>query len=139
MRRKANLASRTEPNPVHLELVGGQKLHVVRRRGEDRVSLISPNGEISFTLRITSAGPVLCFERALTIEASDTLEIVGRRVAIRGHESVAIESGADATIEVAGDLTSTARIQNLCARVGDVNVKANDDVRLTGERIRLNT
>jgi hypothetical protein len=89
-------------------------------------------------LRITPSGPVLRFDRDLTIEASEALDLVGRRVGIRGREGVAIESGADATIEVAGDLTSTARIQNLRARVGDVNVKANDDIRLNGERIKLN-
>ncbi|MBZ5638492.1 MAG: hypothetical protein LAO51_06990 [Acidobacteriia bacterium] len=142
MRQKANLAVRAELRSARrggLELVGGQRLVVARRGGEDLVTLVARDGEISFTLRITPSGPVLRFDRDLTIEASEALDLVGRRVGIRGREGVAIESGADATIEVAGDLTSTARIQNLRARVGDVNVKANDDIRLTGERIRLNT
>ena len=81
----------------------------------------------------------MSFERALTIETKDALELIGRRVALRGREGVEIESGADATMNIAGDLTSTARIQNLRASVGNVNVKANDDVRLIGERIKLNT
>lgn len=142
MREKGNLAYRAESRstrPVRLELVGGQRLLVVREGGEDTVTLVAGDGEISFTLRITPSGPVLRFERGLTIEASDAFELVGRRVAIRGFEGVAIESGADATIEVAGDLTSTARIQNLRARTGNVNVKANDDIRLNGERIKLNS
>lgn len=142
MRQKANLAYRTEPppaRPARLELVGGQQLLVARERGEDTVTLVARDGEISFTLRITPGGPVLRFERGLTIEARDTFELVGRRIAIRGYEGVAIESDADATIEVVGDLTSTARIQNLRARAGNVNVKANDDIRLNGERIKLNS
>lgn len=120
------------------ELVGGQRL-VVERGGEaDLVTLVAPGGEIAFSLRVTPAGPVLRFERGLEIEASGELALTGERVAIRGKRGVSIESEGDAAIEVAGDLTSTARVQNIRARLGNVNVKANDDVRLRGERIRLN-
>jgi hypothetical protein len=35
-------------------------------------------------------------------------------------------------------LDSQARIQNITAVLGNVNVKANDDVRMNGERVRMN-
>lgn len=37
-----------------------------------------------------------------------------------------------------GDIATRAREQVIEARLGDVRVKANDDVKLNGERIRLN-
>jgi large exoprotein involved in heme utilization and adhesion len=142
MRRRSNLAvaRRRRSNGVaRLELVGGQQL-VVERGGEtDVITLVAPSGDITFSLRVTPGGPVLRFERGLTIEASGELELAGRRVAIRGEDSVSIESGGDAAIEVAGDLSTSARIQNIRARLGNVNVKANDDVKVVGERILLNT
>jgi hypothetical protein len=141
MRRMAKRAAaarhRAEEMARH-DLVGGQQLLVERSDDADVVTLVAQTGEVQFSLRVTPAGPVLRFERGLKIEASGELELAGRRVAIRGEAGVSIESGGDAAISVAGDLSSSARIQNIRARLGNVNVKANDDVRLRGERIRLN-
>ncbi len=123
---------------LRVALVGRQRLHLDRRRDADVVTLFAPDGRVSFSVRVTPSGPVLTFDDSLTIEANDALELRARRVAISGREGVSIESGADASIEVAGDFTSTARVQNVRARLGNVNLKANDDVRLRGERIRLN-
>jgi hypothetical protein len=137
-RRQAALIAPGTAEVVDLELVGRQHLRIERGAKDDRVTLVARDGRISFSLRVTPEGPVLQFEGGLTIEAGDSLALAGRRVAIRGAESVSIESGGDASVEVAGDLSTTARIQNIRARLGNVNVKANDDVRLRGERIRLN-
>jgi hypothetical protein len=141
MRRIAKRAAadrgRTQELVRH-DLVGGQQLCIERGGDADVVTLVAPGGEIQFSLHVTPAGPVLRFERGLKIEASGELELAGRRVAIRGEAGVTIESGGDAAISVAGDLSSSARVQNIRARLGNVNVKANDDVRLRGERIRLN-
>jgi hypothetical protein len=41
-------------------------------------------------------------------------------------------------LQASGDLHSEARIQNVTATLGDVNVRANDDVKLSGERVRVN-
>jgi hypothetical protein len=37
-----------------------------------------------------------------------------------------------------GDLKTEARIQEIRARLGNVNVSANDDVRIDGERVMVN-
>ena len=140
MRRTAKHreARRRAQDIVSHDLVGGQRLVVERGGDADLVTLVAPGGEIAFSLRVTPSGPVLRFEHGLEIEASGALALTGERVAIRGKRGVSIESEGDAAIEVAGDLTSTARVQNIRARLGNVNVKANDDERLRGERIRLN-
>ena len=60
------------------------------------------------------------------------------RVAIHGRRDVSISSGGDATVEAAGDLETFARAQHHTANLGNVNIRANDDVRLNGERVRMN-
>jgi len=123
---------------ARLEMMAGQQLIVERGRDGDVLTLLAADGAVMFSLQVTADGPVLRFDGALKIEASGDLTLAGQRVAIRGANGVSIESGADATINVAGDLSTNARIQSIRARLGNVNVTANDDVRLTGERIKLN-
>ena len=142
MIEKTSLLRRTAVDvgaPLRIELAGGQSLQVLRGDREDVVLLVDREGDTAFTLRLTEDGPVLRFERGLTIETRETLALAGRRVDIRGTEGVSICSGGDAVIDVAGELNSTAHTQHLSARLGNVNVKANDDVRLNGERIKLNS
>lgn len=121
-----------------VELVGGQCLRIERDGDSDVLTLYSDGQRPSISIRVTPEGPVLGFEGGLRVQASGVLEFHGERVAINGAQGVSIRSGGDAKIEAAGDLTTTARIQNIRARLGNVNVKANDDVRLRGERVRLN-
>ena len=47
-------------------------------------------------------------------------------------------SPANASLVVAGDLETYARVQHHTATLGNVNIRANDDVRLNGERVRMN-
>jgi hypothetical protein len=126
-------------SPVRIELARGHRLQVCRSDREDVVTLLDREGETAFTLRLTEQGPILSFERGLTIETRETLGLVARRVDICGTEGVSLRSGGDAAIDVAGELTTSAHTQHLSARLGNVNVKANDDVRLNGERIKLNS
>ena len=51
---------------------------------------------------------------------------------------VMVSSGGDAAIHVGRDLEISARAQSLRAELGDISLKANDDIRLDGERIRNN-
>ena len=80
----------------------------------------------------------LHLDGSLRLEASGGLAVDAKHVAIHGREGLTLSSGRDANIEVAGDLHSHARIQNLTADLGNVNVKANDDVMLNGERVMVN-
>jgi len=96
------------------------------------------DGVPTLTIRITEGGPVLSFHDSLQIQAAGIVGIEGQTVAIRGREGVQIESGGNTSIVAKGDFSSVADAQSIRARLGDVEVKANDDVRLRGERIKLN-
>jgi hypothetical protein len=100
--------------------------------------LLGQNGEVCLSIEVTPAGPLLRFDGGLLLEATGGLAVCAQQVAIHGREGVAISSGGDARIDVAGDLETQARIQNITAVLGNVNVKANDDVKLNGERVMVN-
>lgn len=132
------IAVETHESDLALDLAGGQRLIVARRDAGDLLTLLAPSGAVSLSIRVTPSGPVLSFESGLKIEATGALELAGQSLVLRGTEGVSVESGGDAQIYAAGDLSTSAQIQNIQARLGNVNVKANDDVRLRGERVRLN-
>jgi hypothetical protein len=120
-------------------LVGGQQLVLERNSCRSVLKLISRNGEIHLSVYTTAEGHVLQFDGThLIIQASGTLAIAADNVAIHGRNGIAITSGADAHIRVARDLHTEARVQNIAATLGNVNVKANDDVKLNGERVLMN-
>jgi uncharacterized protein (DUF2345 family) len=122
-----------------LELIGNQKLLVERGSGSNTLKLISKDGYLSFSICVTSEGAVLHFEGpSLMVQSSGDLAVDARRVAIHGREGVAISSGGNASICAAGDMKLEAQEQDITARLGSVNVQANDDVRVRGERIKLN-
>jgi hypothetical protein len=131
---------RTAERPVRtLDLFADHQLVVEPGVQGDLLRILGSDGGVSVSIQITSAGPVLHFEGGgLAIQTKGDLTVNAARVAIHGREGVVLSSGGDAHLCAAGDFHGQARIQNITARLGNVNIKANDDVRLNGERIRSN-
>jgi len=132
--------SPAEPAPLQeLALHGDHRLVVERGTPNDVVKVLAADGQIRLYIDLTPAGPVLRVEGcSLLIEAAGDLAIDAERIALRGRGGVALASGGDVAICAAGRLDSTATIQQITATLGNVNVKANDDVKLKGERIKMN-
>lgn len=125
--------------PTTVALVGGQQLVVERLPAANVLKLLSADGQLTLSIRVTPAGPVLHLEGAgLMIQTDGDLAVSAGRVAIHGRDGVAISTGGDVHLHAVGDLHSTARIQNLTADLGNVNLKANDDVKINGERVLVN-
>ena len=122
-----------------IELIGDRQLVVEHRPAENVLQIVGADGRVSLSIHITPAGPVLRFEGSgLIVQTAGALEIDAQRVLIQGREGVAIASGGDAVIQVAGALSLQADAQQLTARLGDIEIRANDDVAVNGERIRMN-
>jgi hypothetical protein len=136
---KRNSVTTTDPGLQTLPLVGRQQLVIERGRDRNVLKVVGSDGSVKLSVHITPAGPVLRFEGSgLMIETAGDLAIAAEQVSIHGREGVVITSGKDAHICVEGDLSLRAAAQNITAELGDVNVRANDDVMLDGERIRMN-
>ncbi len=92
--------------------------------------LIAADGKQTLALRITAAGLELEFVGGLSLKTDGDLALSARRIDLNATEGMSLTT--------AGDLTTTGRSQTIVADLGDVKVKANDDVRLNGERVLVN-
>lgn len=107
--------------------------------GEECLRLLGADGATSLTIRLTAAGPVVELSGAsLTLKVDGDLALAARRLMLHGAEEVAISSDADFRMVAGGSLVTQGRRQEVTATHGDVKVYANDDVKMDGERIRMN-
>jgi hypothetical protein len=122
-----------------IRLIGKQQLVIRRRRQVDLVQLLDAEGRLALSIEVTKDGPVLQLDGSqLTIRATGDLAIEAEHLKLHGRKGVLLASDQDVDVRAVGDLNSRARIQNITADLGNVNVKANDDVKLQGERIKMN-
>lgn len=133
-------AEESTPSVHTMELIGEHELQIQRAFGNDVIRIVNPEGRVGITISVTRDGFTLNLEGAgLRLATTGTLGISAERLALHGEKGIDITTGGDATIRAAGDMHSEARVQNITATLGNVNVQANDDVRVDGERIRLNS
>jgi len=126
-------------NTQIVDLVAQQKLVIEYHHISNVLNIIDSDGIVSLSIHLTKEGPVVRIAGgALTIQAEGNLTIDAERVAIHSQKGMALTTGGNFHIEAAGDLHSKARIQTITADLGNVDIKANDDVTLDGERIRMN-
>lgn len=111
--------------------LGGYALHIERIQDGHLLRLNGPGGEQALEIALTPEGPVLRFQGGMRMDLAGDLAVDARLVSLHGREGLVLTSGADATLVAEGDL-------NARARLGDLSVRANDDVRIDGERIRMN-
>lgn len=122
-----------------LALAGEHRLTVERQGEEDVLRIEGPDGGLRLSVVVTPRGPEVRLEGSdLRIRSTGSLDIDAEHVAIRGRRGLTLRSDAEAELNVAGKLRTEARSQRIVARRADVSVYANDDVKLDGERIRMN-
>lgn len=111
--------------------LGHYALHIDRIEGGHLLRLTGPEGERALEIALTPEGPVLRLHGGLRMDLVGDLAIDAKRVSLHGREGLVLSSGTDAALVAAGDFSVQAEL-------GDVSVRANDDVRIDGERIRMN-
>ena len=92
--------------------------------------LYAADGKQTIALRVTAAGLELEFVGGLSLKTDGDLALSARRIDLNATEGMSLTT--------AGDLKTTGRTQTIVADLGDVKLKANDDVRLNGERVLVN-
>ncbi len=138
--RRARPGSRIRSKQQAIGLAGGRQIEIVREPDVEVVRILEGNKRPAMSVRITSQGLDVTLDGAsLTLRAAGTLNLEAEHLRLTGRSGVCLRSEGDAVIEVAGKLQTTARSQALVATLGEVHVSANDDVKLDGERILLNS
>jgi hypothetical protein len=128
-----------EGAPLQVRLAERQRLDVVAAPGTGELRLFGTDGSLRLRLELTPGGTVLHVAgKDLKIDVRGDLALAADRLALVGRRELALHTEGTLSIAAEGDLHSTARAQHIAARLGNVDVKANDDVRLNGERVMVN-
>jgi hypothetical protein len=67
------------------------------------------------------------------------LRVEAERVSLVGRREVSIETAGDLAVRAGGRVSLTGSDQVISAGIGNVDIHANDDVRVSGERVLLNS
>lgn len=115
--------------------------------GDDRITVRGGGGDVELEVTFTDRGPVLHFRAAeMSLSAEGRLALDCNDLEVRARRSIVQESqgdlvqlaAGDARISAAGELSARAADTCIESTRGDVELHANDDVRLLGERVKLN-
>lgn len=129
-------------------LPSGRKLEVQTDADADVLRFRASSGECVLTIHLTDAGPVVRVgAAAVEVRAATRLSLECEEFELRAAKNAAIEVGGDlvervggsANRIVRGDVTFQAQHARMEARPGGIELRANDDVRVTGERVLLNS
>jgi|GEM_PF-1536340 len=127
------------PKQEILEFKHNNRLLISREQAQDTVQVLHPSGEVQITIKMTEQGPVISLSGdIIEIEAKEKFTIKSPVIDLKASEEIKLTSEGDLHTNVKRDSFNTARIQHITADLGNVNIKANDDVRLDGERVKLN-
>lgn len=111
--------------------VGDHFLHIEAAGDGHHLRLVGPGGGQSVEIVVTPQGPVLRLGSGLRLELAGPLTVDADQIALHGRSGVSLTSGGELNIEATTHL-------NARTQLGDVRVKANDDLRLDGERVLMN-
>jgi hypothetical protein len=112
-----------------------------------KMELIHDNGNIMLTIDLSGNSPIvnIC-AGSLNIDCENELNLGAKNIKIHSKENISIHSKGDLIENIEGnhfeytkgDHFDEAKVQNIKAHLGNVNIKANDDVELKGTMILLN-
>ena len=134
--------------PQAVVLPSGRAIEVQSTPDMDVLRFRAPSGECVLTIHLTDAGPVVrVAAEALEVRAAKRLSLDCEEFHFRASKTAAIDVGGDLLERVDGSVHRVARgdaiMEAQHARVetrpGGIELRANDDVRVTGERVLLNS
>jgi hypothetical protein len=115
-----------------LPLPARQQL-VVERTGETcLLKIVGAEGSVRLSIEVGASGSVIHLAgQGLALQVDGDLALEAERLSLHGRSGLALSTGGDLQLDADATLNITSRLE-------DVNVKANDVVRLKGELIKLN-
>jgi uncharacterized protein (DUF2345 family) len=121
--------------------------YAVRVPQADLIEVVAPGGELCLSIRLDVGGPIVEVRAAaLRVASQGDLSLDCDRFEVNARQDIALVSGGgiaqdahgDVTIRADGEIATEAEGQQHHARRGNVDIRANDDVMLEGERVKLN-
>jgi hypothetical protein len=122
-----------------LALTSGRRLRIDRDAEGDRLTVHTADDQIELEVVLTEQGPILKFRAAdLVVESIGSVKIDCEDFHVRATRSILHDSEGDLTQRADNHLSAQGSTCAIRSTRGDVRIAANDDVRLNGERVRLN-
>ena len=118
--------------------IGDHVVVVERHEGGGVLKLVAADGNLPLEISITKDGAVLRLGRGLTVSVAGAVALEVESLAVNARAGIALDSGGPLRLHADGDLVTSGDGQTIVARRGNVDVTANDDVTLHGERIKMN-
>jgi hypothetical protein len=129
----------TEPVPGYIPLAGRHTLAIEKSPTGNTLQLRGKDGKVCISIEVTEKGAVLRFEGpSLSLQTTGELSIEADSLSITTRKNISLTTQGSLQLNAQGDLRSHARTQHIVSDYGNVNLKANDDVRLNGERVLVN-
>jgi len=135
-------------NPIYEKpLKKGHSVAIIEKNKKDLIQVRNAQGVTLFTIEVSDEGTNLNIEAEnINIKANKTLHLSGENIDLESKKDLYLKSKGDfnqyvkgnKTIETQGENIETAKTQYIKAYLGDVKLKANDDIKLNGERVKLN-
>jgi hypothetical protein len=117
----------------------GDHVIVVERHAEGGVlKLIAADGNLPLEIAVTREGAVLRLGRGISVSVAGPVTLEAESLAVKARSGISLDSGGPLQLHAGGDIVTSGDAQTVVARRGNVDVTANDDVTLHGERIKMN-
>lgn len=100
--------------------------------------LLAPDGALPIEIAVSRDGAVLRLGRGLALAIDGPLALDVDSLAVRARRGITLASGGRLGLRAEGDIVSSGESQTIAARRGNVDIAANDDVALRGERVKVN-
>ncbi|QNP49163.1 hypothetical protein [Diaphorobacter aerolatus] len=127
-----------KPNP-DLSTGSVDDAALVLRHGSDLV-VQSADGQLCLRVALVQQEFVVeCLSGRMRLRSHEALLVEAPHLALNAQESLSLVSAGDMHLCASGKLSVTADAIALEAVSGDALIVANDDVRIDGERIRMNS
>lgn len=114
---------------------------------EERLIISNAEGAVELMIRFTPEGPVLSFATtAISVESRGVIKLASESLHIETQQNLTMSVGGSlqqtvgqqVSMQAGGPLFLESRRAEIKTALGDIALNANDDVRIQGERIRMN-
>ena len=111
-------------------------------QGKDKkeLRLEAPDGRLCLSIILTPEGPkVELVAAALSIATEGDVALACDTFEVAARQDIVLDAGGEIRARADGPLRTEALAQQHRATLGNIELTANDDVSLEGERVRLNS
>jgi hypothetical protein len=123
-----------------IRLTDGGSLKIASEGAQDTLTLLAADGQVRLVLSVSArnlqiqssdTGAVLSLSGAITLEADSVRVVAKEHLALRSHGSLSVEAENELSLKAGSVVIAATRT--------DAVLRANDDVRIEAERIRMNS